>query len=96
MFSRSSARLAAIAAACEYRRFLTFGALLAATMLGGCQAAAPAVASADPADPSVSVSRVAYRSTIAPYSSLRPTVPTQWRERNDAVSPKRKGAGDER
>lgn len=44
----------------------------------------------DPADPSVKVARVGYRSTVAPYASLRPTTPSSWREQNDSVAPKPK------
>jgi hypothetical protein len=42
---------------------------------------------ADPADPTVKVAGVGYRSTIAPYTSLRPTVPRSWRELNERVAP---------
>ena len=44
----------------------------------------------DPADPSVKVAGVGYRSTVAPYASLRPTAPSSWRELNDSVAPKPK------
>lgn len=44
----------------------------------------------DPADPSVPVAAAGYRSTVAPYTSLRPTVPTSWREQNERVAPKPK------
>ena len=42
---------------------------------------------ADPADPGAKVAGVGYRSTVAPYSSLRPTVPSSWRDQNDRVAP---------
>jgi hypothetical protein len=48
------------------------------------------LASAHPADPAVKVAPVGYRSTIAPYTSLRPATPTPWRERNDSVVPQYK------
>jgi len=45
------------------------------------------LAGADPADPGAKVAGVGYRSTIAPYTSLRPTAPSSWREQNDRVAP---------
>jgi hypothetical protein len=48
------------------------------------------MASADPADPAAKVARAGYRSTIAPYTSLRPATPAPWRERNGAVAPQPK------
>lgn len=42
---------------------------------------------ADPADPGVKVAQVGYRSTIAPYTSLRPTAPAPWRMQNERVTP---------
>jgi len=50
------------------------------------QTAAP-LAGADPADPNARVAAVGYRSTVAPYTSLRPTAPSSWREQNDRVAP---------
>lgn len=68
-----------------------FGALAAlavtAFVLGGCMPAAVPLAGADPADPGAKVAGVGYRSTIAPYTSLRPTAPSPWREQNDQVAP---------
>jgi hypothetical protein len=52
--------------------------------------AAVPLASADPADPAARVARVGYRSTIAPYTSLRPATPAPWQERNDSVAPQPK------
>lgn len=61
-----------------------------AIALSGCMPATTApLAQADPADPAAPVKRVGYRSTIAPYSSLRPATPAPWRERNDSVTPQR-------
>lgn len=96
MFLRNSATLATIAAVKGRPRLLIIGAAISAAALGGCQPTAPFVASADPADPNVAVPRATYRSAIAPYSSLRPSTPAPWLERNDAVSPKRSGEGSER
>ncbi len=59
----------------------------AALTLGGCVPAALPLAGADPADPSAKVAGVGYRSTITPYTSLRPTAPSPWREQNDRSAP---------
>jgi hypothetical protein len=66
--------------------------LLAVMALGlsGCIPATTAVAVADPADPAAKVARAGYRSTISPYTSLRPATPAPWRDRNDAVAPQPK------
>lgn len=69
-------------------RFRTFAGLaLAAVTLCGCMPAAARLAAADPADPAAKVAATGYRSTIAPYTRLRPTAPSSWREQNDRVSP---------
>jgi hypothetical protein len=62
---------------------------LAALALSGCMPATTQ-AGADPADPAAKAARLGYRSTIAPYTSMRPTSPTPWRDRNDAVTPQPK------
>jgi hypothetical protein len=66
--------------------------ILAATAIAwsGCMPATAPLAGADPADPAARVARVGYRSTIAPYESLRPVTPAPWRERNDSVTPQPK------
>jgi len=56
----------------------------------GCTPAATRVAGADPANPAARVAGVGYRSTIAPYTVLRPSTPAPWRERNDSVAPQPK------
>jgi hypothetical protein len=61
-----------------------------ALALSGCTPATTRVASADPADPAAKVAHIGYRSTIAPYTSLRPATPAPWRGRNDAVTPQPK------
>jgi len=58
--------------------------------LSGCMPATGLLAGADPSDPVARVARVGYRSTIAPYTSLRPAAPAPWRERNDGVAPQPK------
>jgi hypothetical protein len=65
------------------------GAVVAvAIAASGCAPATTRMAGADPADPAVRVAGVGYRSTIAPYTALRPSTPAPWRERNDSVAPK--------
>jgi hypothetical protein len=63
------------------------GVALAAMTLGGCAVPTVPLVSADPADAGARVAGVGYRSTIAPYSSLRPTTPTGWTEQNQRVTP---------
>lgn len=62
----------------------------AALALSGCMPTTTSGAGADPADPAAKAARVDYRSTVAPYTSLRPATPAPWRERNDAVTPQPK------
>jgi len=65
------------------------GAIVAMTITAaGCTPTTARVAGADPADPAVRAAGVGYRSTIAPYTSLRPSTPAPWRERNESVAPK--------
>lgn len=94
MLSQNSAKRGPVGGAGRSRRLSFVGAIIFVGALGGCQPTGPLVVVTDPADPGAAVPRVAYRSAIAPYSSLRPTAPAPWRERNDAVSPK--GEGSER
>ena len=65
---------------------LLAGVAVTAVTLGGCMPATVPL-SADPADPGVEVAQVGYRSTIAPYTSLRPTAPAPWRQQNERVTP---------
>ena len=46
-----------------------------ALTLGGCLPTTVPLAGADPSDPSAKVAGVRYRSTVAPYTSLRPAQP---------------------
>ncbi|SFP98290.1 hypothetical protein SAMN05216330_11322 [Bradyrhizobium sp. Ghvi] len=87
MLALSGAKSAAASAA--RGRDVLFCWLLAsaALALSGCMPATTSVTPADPADPAAKVARAGYRSTIAPYTSLRPAPPSPWRERNDAVAP---------
>ena len=91
MLTLSGAKFAAAPAA-RGRHFRFNWPLLAAIalILSGCMPATVPVAGADPADPAAKVARVGYRSTIAPYTSLRPATPGPWRDRNDAVAPQPK------
>ena len=63
------------------------GMVVTALTLAGCMPTTVPLAGADPADPGAKVADVGYRSTIAPYTSLRPTAPSSWRERNERVAP---------
>ena len=57
-------------------------------VLTGCMAATvPLVGPPDPADPGVKVRGVSYRSTLAPYTSLRPASAVGWKEQNRGVTP---------
>jgi len=70
------------------KRSLPLAGLTAAALtLGACMPATLPVAGADPADPGAKVAAVGYRSTVAPYTSLRPTAPASWREQNDRAAP---------
>ncbi|MBR0687567.1 hypothetical protein JQ594_16670 [Bradyrhizobium manausense] len=82
----------AVASAARGRHFRFCRPLLAtiALALSGCMPATPQVTTADPADPAAKVAPVGYRSTVTPYTSLRPAAPAPWRERNDAVVPQPK------
>jgi hypothetical protein len=91
MFAQFGARRAAVYSACErhfWLYFRTSAALVTAALgLAGCMPATVPVAVADPADPAAKVAAVGYRSTIAPYASLRPATSAPWRDRNDSVAP---------
>jgi hypothetical protein len=63
------------------------GMAVTALALGGCMPTTVPLAGADPADPGAKVAGAGYRSTIAPYTSLRPAAPASWREQNDRVAP---------
>ena len=63
------------------------GMVVTALTLAGCMPTTVPLAGADPADPGAKVAGIGYRSTIAPYTSLRPTAPSSWREQNERVTP---------
>ena len=91
MLTLSGAK-SAVASAARAGHSLFNWSLLAviALVLSGCMPATTQVATADPADPAAKVAPVGYRSTAAPYTSLRPATPAPWRDRNDAVAPQPK------
>jgi len=60
--------------------------LLLGSLLAGCVTTVP-LAGPDPADSGVKVAGVGYRSTIAPYVSLRPVSPGAWTNRNQRPAP---------
>ena len=93
MFARFGAKFAAADTTCEGRWEIKLGALAAiaaASVLSACMPATIPLAGADPADPAAKVAGVHYRSTIAPYTRMRPSAPGPWRERNDNVTPQPK------
>jgi hypothetical protein len=94
------AKFAAIGLACG--RHCTFNIrvsaiiAVAAGLLSASLPSTVALAGGGPADPSAKVKGVGYRSTIAPYTSLRPVAPAPWRDRNDSVAPPPKPDREER
>jgi hypothetical protein len=93
MFAQFGAKFAVLAARESYFRSKgpTLMALAAvAGVLSACLPATVPLAGRDPADPSAKVARVGYRSTIAPYTSMRPSTPTPWGARNDGIPPQSK------
>ena len=91
MFAQLWAILAAVRSAVKTIfgiRFRTLaGMAVTALTLGGCLPTAMLLGGAEPADPGARVAGVSYRSIIAPYTRLRPTAPSPWREQNDRVAP---------
>ena len=91
MLTLSGAKFAAESSARERHSLFNWPFLAAlALALSGCMQATTPMAGADPADPAAKVARAGYRSTIAPYTGLRPATPAPWRERNDAATPQPK------
>ena len=91
MSAQFGAKFAAVGTAGGRRFTFDFairGVVIAATVAAaGCTPATTRLAGADPADPSARVAGVGYRPTVAPYTSLRPSTPAPWRERNEKVAP---------
>ena len=77
-------------------RFRNLAALTTVTlMLAACMPATVPLADRDPADPAARVAGASYRSTVAPYTSLRPSAPSAWREQNDRAAPAPKSGRSE-
>jgi hypothetical protein len=91
MLAQLGARLAAVHPAFEklsgIKSRIFAGVTAAALALAGCMPATVPLVGADPADPGAKVAGVGYRSTVAPYSSLRPATPSSWPDQNDRVAP---------
>lgn len=66
--------------------------VLSLAVLGGCTPPPYLLAGSDPADPAVPVAGTGYRSTVAPYTHLRPAAPKGWQEQNQQVAPAPKRA----
>lgn len=63
----------------------------AAALASACTADPPIpVAGADPSDPRARVPATSYRSTVAPYESLRPVEPAPWLQQNQQIAPQPK------
>ena len=96
MLAQLGAILAAVGSVVETIfgiRFRTLaGIAVAALTLGGCVPTTVPLVGADPADPGAKVAGVGYPSTVAPYTSLRPTAPGSWREQNERAAPQPKAA----
>ena len=93
MFALFGAKFAAVDAACEGRcgfKLSTLAAIAAAGVLSACMPATVPLVGRDPADPAAKVAGVGYKSTIAPYTRMRPSTPAPWRERNDGAAPQPK------
>ena len=69
------------------RAVLLVGALIASA---GCAAPPPPFVGPHPAEPSVRVPAVGYRSTLGAYRSHRPAEPGDWRDTNERVAPQPK------
>jgi hypothetical protein len=101
MSAQFGARLAAIGSAAARHCISRFIILAMAIVTAGFTPAAAraghscpkdgvAFARLCPADAAERTAGVGYRSTIAPYTSLRPSAPAPWRARNDSVTPQPK------
>ena len=95
MFAQFQARIAAVrSVAARPLRFrpVALAAISAAALaLGGCLPTTVPLVGADPSDPSARVARVGYRSTVAPYTGLRPVTPSSWKGQTDTSSTPKSG-----
>ena len=92
MFAQLGAILAAVGSVVvktTHRiRFRTLAGMAVVTVsLVGCIPTGGTLIGADPADPAAKVAAVGYRSTVAPYTSLRPTSPETGRKQNERAAP---------
>jgi hypothetical protein len=92
MFAQFGANFAAVHSVARktYQNRLNFAARLALLAVSGTvSGCAVPVASKgqDPANPAAKVAAVGYSSTVAPYTSLRPTTPAPWGKQNENVAP---------
>lgn len=62
---------------------------LLAALVQGCATPLPPSVSAGPApfNPQAPTPRVSYRSTIGPYTGMRPVEPAPWQRQNQQVAP---------
>lgn len=90
MFAHFGATIAAVRSVARKlisKKSVALAVATAGTLaLGGCLPVTVPLR-ADPADPAVPVAPASYRSTVAPYTSMRPVSPSGWRQRNDSVAP---------
>lgn len=95
MSSQFGARPAAAGSArgrhCIFFPALAVTVVAVSILTAGCTPATTPMGDADPADPAARTARAGYRSTIAPYTALRPATPAPWREQNDSVAPAPRG-----
>lgn len=95
MYSQLGPRLAAVRSVGEEHydnRFRTLIALVAtAITLGGCLPTSVPLVGPDPADSGAKVAPVRYRSSVAPYTSLRPAAPSSWRQPRDPAAASKSG-----
>jgi len=69
-------------------RFPTLAGMAVVTgSLVGCIPAGGTLRGADPADPTATLAAVGYRSTVAPYTSLRPMTPETGQKHNKRAAP---------
>jgi hypothetical protein len=93
MFALLGAKSAAVGLTRGRQNRFWCGTLAATAVAGLLSASMPATVSLagnDPADPAARVAGVRYRSTIAPFTSLRPSTPKPWQERNQSAAPRPK------
>ena len=96
MFAQLGAKLAAVHSVVEkfsgIRSRISAGLTVGALTLSGCMPATVPLVGTGPSDPGAKVDAVGYRSTVSPYSSIRPTTPSSWGSQNEPVAPAPKSA----